>query len=460
MSRKFFRSFFYSDSDEFLKENVFEDGKRKVVDLVELDHEKLWNNYVEKQLLIVLFQGPLSYNDLFNIFYEARSNEFSARNEDPFPYGQHKAMFLKSISLLKTYGLVKQIGGDAISDGSSMFSLDENGVNFIKKKLKESIQKENFDIFMAILCKDDAGIFIPFFVMKLIEYRKVDFDQLAVVIENREDGMTFKEVVRDYVEYLKDVEGESTVTENDELLVNAVMKKLASLTRMEMVTVGQNSKYIMTEKGKKILRIFEESIKPVVEMLERAYIITIENETHLIKLTKAGKLLANEIKDDYSHDLDRIINYKAGINDIDDHETRTILPIWQYARRVKEENDKKPIKIFTKPVRKKPIKIRLYDALPAVLVGLGCGAMGFAALGLLLMFRNFQLGAGIVMGSFAFAMLSLCSYPASVAKTKKRLNFMKESKKERKTWYNFLKTVGKDIEGYKEWKKRKSMGLE
>jgi hypothetical protein len=267
-----------SPADDISMTKIHEKGKWKMVDDIILCLDACWDRLPPRSILTRLFNGSTKHDELVEYFKNASEAEemVLARNEkrqpkNPFQFNDARQKFVKEINELKILGIVEQTGMDLTSENNVTFSLTEDGISFVKKKLADTIEKENLDVFMVLLGKENKKIFYSNLLMKIAEIRKTRFDQLLLLIDDMESkdktrGATGQELLREYVRYLSEIEEEPVKPYDAPVIYSEIMNKISKMVASNLVEMREGM-YFLTRQGNAESNNFTGTILSTVDFL-------------------------------------------------------------------------------------------------------------------------------------------------------------------------------------------------
>jgi len=384
--------------------------------------------------------------------------------ENVFPYGDVKQQFTKIMVSLRVVKLVMQKADDSIFSDSASFTLSPFGRTFVTKNLTDMIKDECFGLIVITMSEKDKPAFLSHVIMKLMEMKKVPFDQLISVIDdlqpsvNEGKSLISMTIIDEYAEYLKSVEGELNNEEKD--VQSSVMRKLSTLVQKGLVAVDQHGSFSLTKTGDSVASAFWDSVKGWFYFMRDAKLWTMDQDEtgrHRILMLAEGKELAESMRRDFENDDERI-SKGVMLDDVDEHETKAVLPVHQIAKKEKDNKKILSTTIYIVDHGKAPFVQRVKDAGNA----LSGGAIVF---GVLLMVFGFIMtgfypveGLGILVSSIFVMCFSAGAYQYTLrivksgrGRNKNEMKIMDEMGKQK------LKEMQKNKDG--KVKNQKSEGM-
>ncbi len=438
--------------DEMFLAKIKTDDGWKVVDAAIVGVESCWNNIPARTVLLQLFKEETKFNVLIQHYIagvrnqeQARAIEEQREPEDPFPFKDYKERFLKDVNTLKMYGLVLQSAAAVIGDDGTTFSLTDDGIAYTKTKMVGMIEKENFDVFLVMLNAPKKRIYFSHLLMKIAEQRKSSFDQILLLIDDLDPGtgvamVTSNDIVRDYLRYLRDIEEERISDHDFPVIYTEVIGKVSKLIEGGLVTMDGHA-YILTGTGDATTNAFIRSIASTVDFLNKSGLIVLENinDRYVISLTKEGNVLAEEIKERFTKNEARIANSATVMDDFDLHETHALIPVDEFIKQQQGQKAEKQASIYIVPQFKMTISERIRSQSMALVGTIGLFFFVFCIVGFALVAAGYaDTGYPVVVISIMVMLISFCSFPASMQKTKyagnkSEMEFIEEQFKQKTT---------------------------
>ena len=328
---------------------IHEDGKFKRVDNEMLDLDTCWNDPISRDVLINLYHGTETFSNLVSIYKKSMENNEKSRAEaekrpaeNPFPYGDIKQKFIKVMVNLRVMRIVMQNNDDSVSSDNTTFTLSPFGRQFVTRNLMDMIKDESFGLIVLMMAENKQSIYLSHVIMKIMEMKKTPFDQLISIVDDLQpsvnDGkpLISTTIIDEYMEYLKNVEGESN--KNVAEIQSSVMRKMATLVQKGLVAADQAGSYSLTKNGDTEASKFWDGVKGWFYFMRDARLWRMDKDEtgrFQVQMLAEGIELAAAMKNDFENDDDRIAK-GIMLDDVDDHEARAVLPVHQVVKKEKE----------------------------------------------------------------------------------------------------------------------------